>query len=118
MRSHRTPRNSGRVISRSPPDPNNDASGVRNDVLATLPRGAGAEVRFSLAQSAHCQWLDIRMFRQFRGEGDQWAPTKEGLTIPFAQFDALLDAILRVDAEVRAKRSITNFMTHKTGGRR
>lgn len=60
-------------------------------VIVEFERGAGQKVVVRQTEFKGKEYLDLRQF--FEGDDGQWLPTKKGVSLPWEQRAALIEAL-------------------------
>lgn len=72
-----------------------------NVLVATIPRGARAEIRIQLTEYKGRQYAEVRLFEEFAAHMGQRSPTAKGVTIPFNLLESFSHGVVAALAEAR-----------------
>lgn len=74
-----------------------------NVLVATIPRGARAEIRVQLTEFKGRQYAEVRLFEEFTASMGPRSPTAKGVTIPFDLLSVFVRAVIEAETQARAR---------------
>lgn len=69
--------------------------------IATIEKNSTEQIHVSLSEYRGSDLVGIRVFFNASVTGQDWRPTKKGLTVKIAKLPAILDALKQAESEAK-----------------